>query len=401
MLYCIGFYLARLSDEEAMDALSRQSSFFPVRARPGNGQKTRPKAQSCCSARFKRAPVRTSNIAYNDTIWHGLPAFFRAYDADFAAHDTPGMIDYPLFSSPPEAGGAAYVADYLESLYLENLFCTRFPPSAVHSVLGGYDTDYAESLINIFEHILGCALGCALAGQSGALCDIGPEGRRFIMDRFGKTSKSSLEKTVEDAAHSVCTSLQIADGRLYDYVISAVGALSGRIENALRNACPETLFTAFKDAPRTAVVFEDAANMDDETLRFRHGRNQKLPVRFGQNRDDQQKRQKHRRPYRCARRGLPVRRRLCRVFSNRLMTRRWRRCLARCLRPACTQKKTRISGSAACGRISAAWIPSEKRASSPPASAANKPGNKNNANTRAHNRRGPRLRYLFLLFIPV
>ena len=265
-LYCIGFYLARLSDEEATEALSRQSlsSLF---TRGMDMVKKRAQSAKLLLGAVQKSAVQTPHIAYNDTVWHGLPAFFRAYDADFAAHDTPGMIDYPLFFSPPESSGAVYAADYLESLYLENLFCDRFPASAVRGVLDGYDADYAESLINIFEHTLGCALGCALAGQSGALCDIGPEGRRFIMGRFGKAPKSVLEKAVGDAARSVCKSLQIAEGRLYDYVISAAGAISGRIGSALGLSRPETIFVAFRNAHRAPVVFEDAAGMDDMALR--------------------------------------------------------------------------------------------------------------------------------------
>lgn len=70
--------------------------------------------------------VKTANYAYIDSIDYGIPLFFIDYDDRFAAHETPGSIDYPLAIDKMDLVGIEYINEYLNKINFENKFCSYF-----------------------------------------------------------------------------------------------------------------------------------------------------------------------------------------------------------------------------------------------------------------------------------
>ena len=63
--------------------------------------------------------------------------------------------DYPLYNNLiGKLDGVEFIKEYLNSLYLENLFCKKFSEDKIKYLLYGYSHDYKELIINIFEIVL-------------------------------------------------------------------------------------------------------------------------------------------------------------------------------------------------------------------------------------------------------
>lgn len=101
-------------------------------------------------------------IAYNDTVYHGIPPFFNGYDVYFAAHMIPGSIDYPLAADVTGLAGVEFIREYLKRLLWENKFCSAFAPHRIERLLQAYGGGWQELLQNIMEPVLANAIGCRL-----------------------------------------------------------------------------------------------------------------------------------------------------------------------------------------------------------------------------------------------
>ena len=106
----------------------------------------------------------TENYTYNSTVTDGIKGFFKIYDPEYTAHEIHITADYPLCHPIEDLAGIEFIQKYLESIYYENLFCRCFSSEDIHHLLCGYDADYSDLILNIFEQVLTTALGCKLIG---------------------------------------------------------------------------------------------------------------------------------------------------------------------------------------------------------------------------------------------
>ena len=165
VLYTLGLYLKQQpSGETALRVLADAdlNELYRKARRTLEGQ--------CIASRrlwraVRNTAVSTPHIAYRETLLEGIGGFFRWYDRDFAAHQTPGDVDYPLALPVPDTGGVEYVLQWLEQVLLENRFCRRFAPEEVHQVMLAVHPEYAALLVNLFDPVLMHALGPYLAGE--------------------------------------------------------------------------------------------------------------------------------------------------------------------------------------------------------------------------------------------
>ena len=104
----------------------------------------------------KASGIKTPNLAYNDTLETGILSFFGAYDIEFGAHETPAMIDYPIWGEPIQTEGIEYILEYTKRLLLENQYCSRFSVRQIHAAMLKYDFGYADLLVNIYGQVLKC-----------------------------------------------------------------------------------------------------------------------------------------------------------------------------------------------------------------------------------------------------
>jgi hypothetical protein len=212
--------------------------------------------------------IITDNYAYNDTIQNGVQVFFTTYDVDFAAHDTPASIDYPLSNDKMELVGIDYINNYLEKLSLENQFCKNFSEYDIYCLLRGYDEYNKELLINIFGLVLTNLIGSLLVNPNELQLNIRPLDRKYLQQKLEKLSKDKLDKVLKEVSKQLCKELNILDGLLQKHIIATVVDLSARLKNALENNRLETIFISLKESyTQSLFQFQDGVKMNDELFR--------------------------------------------------------------------------------------------------------------------------------------
>lgn len=209
--------------------------------------------------------IQTDNIAYNATVNDGLGCFFSSYNADFAAHETPGSIDYPLSCDKMDLTGIEYITKYLQTLYLENQFCKRFNPLEIGCLLRGTDLNYKDLLINIFEQILINALGCEIRNKNIYNLHIEPFDRQCLQRDLENLSTDELAAVLQNASVQLSAKLNIPNGSLKNHISEAVKVFEVKLEDALKKHQLDSVFVSLKvTLAKQAIKFSDGEKMDDE-----------------------------------------------------------------------------------------------------------------------------------------
>jgi len=212
--------------------------------------------------------IVTDNYAYNDTIQNGIQIFFTSYDVDFASHDTPGSIDYPLSNDKMELVGIDYIYTYLQKLFMENQFCKNFTDHDIHCLLRGYDEHYKDLLINIFGIVVTNLVGLLLANQDTLQLNIKPLDRHYLQQKLENLSEDKLDTMLQEASTQLCKVFNISDRILQKHILATVMDLSGRLKNALDNNQLESIFISLKENyTQPAFQFEDGIKMNDDLFR--------------------------------------------------------------------------------------------------------------------------------------
>ena len=105
------------------------------------------------------------NIAYDETL-QNIDKFFKWYDYRLFAHQIPCDIDYLLCHPIAENKfGIQYINCYLETIIIENSFCSLFEERELIKLLNSYCADYKELLINIYEPVATNVIGFGLLNK--------------------------------------------------------------------------------------------------------------------------------------------------------------------------------------------------------------------------------------------
>ena len=268
IFYCIGIYLKSFSDTDMSIVALKQKPLLEL-FQHGNKliEIQLDNAKQLLYA-LQNDSIVTDNCAYNDTLQNGIPIFFSAYDIDFAAHDTPASIDYPLSNDKMDLVGIEYIYNYLQKLFLENQFCKNFTAYNIHCLLRGYDDHYQDLLINIFELVLTNIVGSVLARKNTVQLNIEPLDIQFLQEILMNLSKNNLDTMLQDASTHLCKELNISDRLLKKHITATIMDLSARLKNALENNGLESIFVSLKENHTQPVFqFEDGEKMDDESFR--------------------------------------------------------------------------------------------------------------------------------------
>ena len=211
--------------------------------------------------------VNTKNDFYRLTIEDAINGFFKRYYPDFAAHEIHITADYPTFNTIPKLAGIEFIHAYLNALYRENQFCFYFDPGDIHHLLRGYEEDYQELLINIYEPILLAALGCVIAGTDVYRLDISEGGAAYLYHLFNATPKSEIFPLMKNAVGEL-TRLLNCPHELIQYIQNSLPMIISRIETAVRKQTLDRVFVlpAFpENRPQIIISFGD--KMEDEQYR--------------------------------------------------------------------------------------------------------------------------------------
>ena len=268
IFYTVGVYLKSLPNTDISVEILKQKPLTELYREGKKLVETQLEHAKQIYNQFQDNCIATGNHAYNDTLQNGIPAFFYAYDVDYAAHETPASIDYPLSSDKMELTGIEYINDYLQKLLMENQFCKNFTTHDIHCLLRGYDAHYRDLLINIFGIVLTNALGCILADKSALWLNIEPVDRQYLQQKLVNMTKNQLDAILHDASKQLCKEFNISDRLLKTHITATILDLSPRLKNALENNRLEAVFISLKENhPQPAVKFEDGRKMDDELFR--------------------------------------------------------------------------------------------------------------------------------------
>lgn len=266
-LYTVGVYLKSLPGAaSALESIKRErvSELYRL-GREGIAAKFGVARQLYGLVRATR--IDSPNHAYGATI-DGMEEFFRLYDADFAAHEAPGSIDYQLLNPVTGFAGVEYMVQYLQSLHAENLLCSRFDSAAIHEVMRGYDEGYEDLLINLCGQVLQNALGCVMLGKDLLSLDIGPSDIRRFKSLLGGHSTESIRGILQKAADELFESLAIRDRSLKEYVRQSLPETASRVHAALETGTLQTVFVHRRGKTAAqAIRYSTGSKMDDEIYR--------------------------------------------------------------------------------------------------------------------------------------
>lgn len=212
--------------------------------------------------------LKVDNYSYNDTIDYGIPLFFKEYEDFFAAHETPGSIDYQLCMDNMNYVGIEYIYNYLKILFLENEFCKNFDICEIINLLKGYDRKCELLLINIFELVLINSLGIIICDKSLINLDINSMDRVHIKTKLGKLSLEELQKELLKYAKICCEILDIKDIALIDYITKSTLKISLFINESIKIDKLETVFISFnKDCGNEFIKYIDGEKISNSVFK--------------------------------------------------------------------------------------------------------------------------------------
>lgn len=210
----------------------------------------------------------TENYSYNATLNDGIETFFKLYNPDYESHECPAFIDYQLCHPVTDVLGVELILKYLEHLFLENEFCRKFRSEDIHYLLYGYDQDYQELLINIFEQVLTGALGCLLAGKGHRRLDLSKEEISSLQLELSKDDGSTLALKIQKASDKMLAALDGSGFSLEKYVEKALPKITFQILNAVKtNTLDKTLSSPVNPDLEPKIRFVSTVKMDDKEYR--------------------------------------------------------------------------------------------------------------------------------------
>lgn len=212
--------------------------------------------------------IHTKNQAYYDTIFNGLPLFFRDYDMKFAAQEDAGSIDYPLMKEIENVTGIEYILEYLVSLNFENSLLKYFKQDSVEKLLRGYNKNYKDLLINITELVITNALGLIVVGKDFIALNFTDEDRSNLIKRWFDKKEEDIYNDLLKAYESFCFKLELQDLYQISYLKNILVPLSKRILINLEINHLDTIFISFLDEIKeVSPIYEEGQLMLDEDLR--------------------------------------------------------------------------------------------------------------------------------------
>lgn len=160
------------------------------------------------------------------TLYREIPEFFRRYDAQFAAHETPVSASYPLAAEAEDLFGIQYLHEYLRRLHSECEFVRRVPEAIRDSLAEEYgrkyDMDISTLPVSFFEILMGQAFCSALvllmqgksASEIWGTAECPPDANNWFFPeeeyerairRLESTSGQERRETLAAMCREVCT----------------------------------------------------------------------------------------------------------------------------------------------------------------------------------------------------
>lgn len=197
--------------------------------------------------KVKQNKLNIENDTYNDTIIGGIQGFLKVYNPDFKAQDMKITADYPLYNNLiGKLDGVEFIKEYLNSLYLENLFCKKFSEEKIKYLLYGYSHNYKELIINIFEIVLLEVIACKLVKRDIQDLSISTTELNEIYLMFKNKNKVEIENIINEIYKEICNELILDNEELQKYIKKNLNSLVEMITNAVKQNTLDKVFITQK-----------------------------------------------------------------------------------------------------------------------------------------------------------
>ncbi|MDY5992795.1 MAG: DUF6179 domain-containing protein [Bacilli bacterium] len=193
--------------------------------------------------KVKQNKLNIENDTYNDTIIGGIQGFLKIYNPDFKAQDMKITADYPLYNNLiGKLDGVEFIKEYLNSLYLENLFCMNFSEEKIKYLLYGYSHDYQELIINIFEIVLLETIACKLVNRDIQDLAISTLELNELYKLFKNKNNIEIKNTVIKTYQRVLCEIGLDSNEYEKYIEKNLDNITQMIINAVKQKTLDKLF---------------------------------------------------------------------------------------------------------------------------------------------------------------
>lgn len=193
--------------------------------------------------KVKQNKLNIKNDTYNDTIIGGIQGFLKIYNPDFKAQDMKITADYPLYNNLiGKLDGVEFIKEYLNSLYLENLFCMNFSEEKIKYLLYGYSHDYQELIINIFEIVLLETIACKLVNRDIQDLAISTLELNELYKLFKNKNNIEIKNTVIKTYQRVLCEIGLDSNEYKKYIEKNLDNITQMIINAVKQKTLDKLF---------------------------------------------------------------------------------------------------------------------------------------------------------------
>lgn len=228
--------------------------------------------------RLQENDRRLASIAYQDTVYHGIPEFFHDYNIEYGAHEIPGTIDYPLMNTVPDYLGVEFVYEYLKHLTIEDRILNRFSSRTLQLLVDRYDREAEHLLINLCELAIINAIGCELLGKELSELLLSKAEVGEIMERLSDQGIASKgNKNTTGNREEIQSLLQRTMGKIgevllleeeqVNYLQHVVPELTSRLKYHLDTASLESFFIRTDREREPEEELFTGEPMEDEKLR--------------------------------------------------------------------------------------------------------------------------------------
>lgn len=266
--YTIGVYLKAFDNLELIIEELKNKSLFDLLKAGNELIKKKVIESKKLLKKIQENKLKIDNYSYNDTIDHGIPLFFKEYEDFFVPHEGSGSIDYQLYIDNMNYKGIEYIENYLETLSLENEFCSKFDINEITELLKGYDEKCELLLINIFELVLINSIGLVICDRSPKQLNINNIDREMIKDKLSNLSVEELQETLLKYSETCNEILVIKSKVLINYIRSSVVRMTSYISRSIELNKLETVFISFKESDNNELIeYMDGTKLSNYAFR--------------------------------------------------------------------------------------------------------------------------------------
>lgn len=268
-LYVMGLYLKSLPDADLASAELKRAAISDLYQKGRKIMRTKLGIARNIYSLAQKNQLATPHAAYSATLGrNGLGRFFRAYNPDYSAHEIPAALDYQLANPVTGLAGIEYIHKYLESIYLENEFCRNFAAGDIEQLLHGYNPEYKDLPVNIFELALTAAVGCELASCNPLSLAVTETDITYLQHKLAQESGQSLQAIIGQAAAAVLGELQSGSSSLRSYIDKCLPRIAAVVNQAVRNGgLGQVFIVPANPQHQQKIEFISGVGMSDDEYR--------------------------------------------------------------------------------------------------------------------------------------